>query len=73
MARALYGSKKHSKNYNLRSHFESGIGVGIQGTLENEKVTLLRIGGKRMEKYGSPKVRSFSPEILNICAELKWK
>lgn len=38
------------KNYNLRSHFESGIGVGIQGTLENEKVTLLRIGGKRMEK-----------------------
>ncbi len=38
------------KEYNLRSHFESGIGVGIQGTLENGKVTLLRVGGERMEK-----------------------
>ncbi len=38
------------KDYGLRSHFESGIGVGIQGTLANEPVTLIRIGGKRMEK-----------------------
>ena len=36
--------------YNLRSHFESGIGVGIQGTLPEGPVTLLRIGGKQMEK-----------------------
>ncbi len=38
------------QDYGLRSHFESGMGVGIQGTLANEAVTLLRIGGKRMEK-----------------------
>ena len=38
------------KNYNLRSHFESGLGVGIQGFFEEGPVTLLRIGGKKMEK-----------------------
>jgi L-fucose isomerase-like protein len=38
------------KDYTLRSHFESGIGVGIQGTISNGPVTLLRIGGKRMDK-----------------------
>jgi L-fucose isomerase-like protein len=38
------------KNYNLRSHFESGIGVGIQGFVSNGPITLFRIGGKRMDK-----------------------
>ena len=38
------------KNYDLRSHFESGIGVGIQGEFGNGPVTLLRLGGKRIEK-----------------------
>jgi len=38
------------KKYSLRSHFESGLGVGIQGTIANGPVTLLRIGGKQMEK-----------------------
>lgn len=37
-------------NYSLRSHFESGLGVGIQGTIPNEPVTLLRLGGKTIEK-----------------------
>jgi L-fucose isomerase-like protein len=36
--------------YRLRSHFESGMGVGIQGVLPNGPVTLLRIGGARMER-----------------------
>ena len=36
--------------YSLRSHFESGLGVGIQGRLENGPVTLLRIGGVQLEK-----------------------
>lgn len=38
------------KEYALRSHFESGIGVGIQGTISNGPVTLLRIGGKNMDR-----------------------
>lgn len=36
-------------DYALRSHFESGLGVGIQGTLPKGPVTLLRIGGTTME------------------------
>lgn len=38
------------ENYDLRSHFESGIGVGLQGTFPKGPVTLLRIGGAKMEK-----------------------
>jgi len=38
------------EDYGLRSHFESGLGVGIQGTLANGPVTLLRIGGLKMEQ-----------------------
>lgn len=39
-----------TQNYKLRSHFESGLGVGIQGELSKGKITLLRIGGKNLEK-----------------------
>jgi L-fucose isomerase-like protein len=35
-------------DYRLRSHFESGKGVAIQGTLARGPVTLVRIGGKSM-------------------------
>jgi L-fucose isomerase-like protein len=38
------------QDYCLRSHFESGLGVGIQGTLPAGPVTLLRIGGKGMDR-----------------------
>ena len=38
------------QDYGLRSHFESGLGVGIQGTLPNGPVTLLRIGGTAMDQ-----------------------
>lgn len=33
------------KSYALRSHFESSLGVGIQGELEPGPITLARIGG----------------------------
>jgi len=35
--------------YSLRSHFESGLGVGIQGSLPEGPVTLARIGGPGLE------------------------
>jgi L-fucose isomerase-like protein len=38
------------QDYCLRSHFESGLGVGIQGLWPTGPVTLLRIGGKGMEQ-----------------------
>ena len=33
----------------LRSHFESGLGVGIQGKLIYDEVTLFRLGGKYLD------------------------
>ncbi|MBE2198786.1 MAG: fucose isomerase [Anaerolinea sp.] len=36
--------------YRLRSHFESGEGIGIQGSFAAGPVTLLRIGGKGMDR-----------------------
>ncbi len=44
-------ARKLLKSYIIRSHFESGIGVGIQGDLNTEEVTLFRIGGKKMDKH----------------------
>ena len=38
------------ERYRLRSHFESGLGVGIQGALPSRPVTLLRIGGIKMDR-----------------------
>ncbi|MDO8880647.1 MAG: hypothetical protein Q7W44_07610 [Coriobacteriia bacterium] len=35
--------------YRLRSHFESGLGVGIQGDIPLGPVTLVRIGGSMMD------------------------
>lgn len=37
-------------NYIIRSHFESGIGVGIQGTFPKGDVTIFRIGGNNLDK-----------------------
>jgi L-fucose isomerase-like protein len=36
--------------FELRSHFESGVGVGIAGDLPPGPVTLLRVGGRRLER-----------------------
>ena len=38
------------EEYRLRSHFESGLGVGIQGKLLPGPATLLRLGGKTMSR-----------------------
>ena len=40
-----------SKEYIIRSHFETGIGVGIQGILEEGPVTVFKIGGAGLEQY----------------------
>jgi L-fucose isomerase-like protein len=39
-----------TQGYALRSHFESGIGVGIAGQLPPGPVTLVRIGGTGMDR-----------------------
>jgi L-fucose isomerase-like protein len=37
--------------YRIRSHFESGIGAAIDGALEPGPVTLVRFGGRRLDRY----------------------
>ncbi|MCF7912271.1 MAG: hypothetical protein K9M99_07070 [Candidatus Cloacimonetes bacterium] len=37
------------ENVVMRSHFESGLGVGIQGKLKYDEVTLFRLGGEYLE------------------------
>ncbi len=36
--------------YTIRSHFETGIGVGIAGTIPTGDCTLFRIGGERLDQ-----------------------
>jgi L-fucose isomerase-like protein len=40
-----------TKNYDIRSHFESRIGVGIQGIVEEGRVTIFKCGGSKLDKY----------------------
>ena len=43
-------ARKMLKKYALRSHFESSLGVGIQGELEPGPFTLARIGGNDLRE-----------------------
>jgi L-fucose isomerase-like protein len=38
------------RGFGLRSHFESGLGVGLQGEFAAGPATLLRIGGTKLER-----------------------
>lgn len=40
-----------ASKYIVRSHFESHIGVGIQGIVEEGDVTVFKCGGSRLDKY----------------------
>ncbi len=42
---------KMTNSYVVRSHFESGIGVGIQGEIDEGDATLLRMGKSSLEEY----------------------
>ncbi len=42
--------RRLTRRYRLRSHFESGLGVGLQGEIPPAPVTLLRIGGVGLER-----------------------
>jgi len=37
-------------SYTVRSHFESGLGVGIAGTIPQGPCTLFRLGGERLDE-----------------------
>lgn len=48
-------------SYDLSTHFESGIGVGIHGTLAAEEVTLIRLGGADLERRWLAEGRVVAP------------
>lgn len=64
-----------AQEYCLRSHFESGLGVGIQGTLSTGPVTLLRIGGKGMDRLwlaeGDIVQAGFAENLCRTQAEIR--
>ncbi len=53
------------KDFNLRTHFETGIGVGIEGRFEEGSVTVFRIVGRNADaafvSKGYAKSAEFSP------------
>ncbi len=49
--------------YKIRSHFESGLSVGIEGEFDKGRITLLRLGGKNIEKLWVAE-----GEILEACS-----
>ena len=55
-------------SYGLRSHFESGLGVAIAGTIPSGAVTLARIGGTRLDRvwYSQADVIA-SPRQEGLC------
>lgn len=54
--------------YGLRSHFESGLGVAIAGIVPGGDVTLVRIGGKNLERvWFSPAQVTASPRKEGLC------
>ena len=61
--------------YRLRSHFESGLGVGIQGTIPTGPVTLVRIGGARMERLraidGDLRCNTDHPDLCRTQVEIE--
>lgn len=63
------------QEYCLRSHFESGLGVGIQGTLPEGPVTLLRVGGKGMDRLwlaeGDIVQAGFAENLCRTQAEIR--
>jgi len=42
---------KQTRGYVLRSHFESGIGIGIQGIMPLGDVTIVKCGGKCLDQF----------------------
>jgi len=41
--------RKIINSYDIRSHFESGLGIAIQGEIKEGAVTLIRLGGKELK------------------------
>jgi len=57
------------EGYRLRSHFESGTGVAVEGRLQEGPYTLVRFGGRTLEKgfFVEGKVLGEEPKRPDLC------
>ena len=57
-----------TEQYILRSHFETEIGIGIQGLLPTGDVTLLKCGGECLDEYYlSTGTLTENTNYINMC------
>jgi len=56
--------RKLLKSYTIRSHFESSLGVAIEGKMEKGEITLARIGGKDLRKLFVTGGKILKPEYF---------
>lgn len=59
---------RQTERYIIRSHFESGIGIAIQGILPTGEVTLVKCGGESLDEYYlSSGVLIDNPDFDHMC------
>lgn len=59
---------KQTEKYIIRSHFETGIGIAIQGILPLGEVTIVKCGGESLDEYylASGTITE-NPNYINMC------
>lgn len=59
---------KQTEQYIIRSHFETGIGIAIQGILPTGVVTIVKCGGESLDEYFlSSGTLIENPNFINMC------
>lgn len=59
---------KQTEQYIIRSHFETGIGIAIQGILPQGEVTIVKCGGEALDEYYlSSGTLTENPNYINMC------
>lgn len=59
---------KQTEQYIIRNHFETGIGIAIQGMLPTGDVTVVKCGGESLDEYYvSSGTLTECPNYINMC------
>lgn len=67
LAHCTIGTKQTDR-YIVRNHFETGIGIGIQGLLSTGDVTIIKCGGECLDEYYlSTGTLTENTNYINLC------
>lgn len=59
---------KQTEQYIIRNHFETGVGIAIQGILPMGEVTIVKCGGESLDEYYiSSGTLTENPNYINMC------